>query len=230
MIPFSARDFEIAFQELNAQIPLEIFSFGGSLLEEIISPIPGYLVMGIVGSVAFARELGPGNILLLTLLGAFGKTLGAALYYFIGDSLENIFRGTIAKFFRVPPEKIENFGKRFTGAHWKDGGSIFLLRVFPFTPTTPLSLACGILRINFKVYFIATLLGNFCKDILYISLGYYGIANVSRLWKDIHWYRVEFEWILTFIALGVFLTFFFQSDIWKAQKKKIINWRKKFEE
>lgn len=225
MMPFNVNDFEVAFRELSLRVPLETFTFAGSLLEEIVSPIPGYLVMGIVGSLAFAQKVSPFEIIFLTLLGAIGKTLGASLYYFIGDTLEDLFRGTIARFFRTAPETIENFGKRFTGAHWKDGGIIFLLRVIPLTPTTPFSIACGVLKINFKVYAIATFLGNFCKDLLYILLGYYGVANISRLWKDIHWYKVEVEWILSLVALGAFITFYFQSDIWKAHKQKFLNWK-----
>lgn len=229
MMPITPQEFEVLFRELSLSIPLEVFSFGGSLLEEIISPIPSYLVMGIVGSVAFAQKLGFIHILWLTLLGAMGKSLGAALYYFIGDALEDAFRGPLSRLFKVPPEKIENFGARFTGAHWKDGGIIFLLRLFPLTPVTPFSLACGVLKINFKVYFIATFLGNFFKDILYVGLGYYGVASMSRLWREIHWYKVELEWILSLVAAGVILTFFFQSDIWKVQKQKFKNWKKGLE-
>lgn len=229
MILFHPAEFEILFRELSVQIPLGVFSFGGSLLEEIVSPIPSYLVMGIVGSLAFAQKLSLVQLFGLALLGALGKSLGAALYYFIGDTLEDLFRGALSKLFRVSPEKIENFGARFTGAHWKDGGIIFLLRIFPLTPVTPFSIACGVLKINFGVYFIATFLGNLFKDVLYIALGYYGIASITRLWRDIHWYKVELEWILSFVAAGVFLTFFFQSDIWKAQKNKFHIWKKKFE-
>lgn len=225
MIPLTIHEFEIAFHNLSQELPLELFAFGGSLLEEVISPIPGYLVMGIIGSLAFAQKLGPWNIAFLILLGAFGKTLGAALYYFIGDTLEDVFRGTLSRFFRVSPGAIENFGKRFTGAHWKDGGLIFLLRLFPLTPATPFSLVCGVLKIQFGVYFLGTFLGNFCKDIIYVLLGYYGVANIHRLAKDIQWYKVELEFILTFVALGAFLILFFQSDIWKNQKRKISLWR-----
>lgn len=226
MISFRPQDFELLFWEFSERVPLGIFSFGGSLLEEIISPIPSYLVMGIVGSLSFAQKLGPEQIFFLIFLGAFGKTLGSALYYFIGDTLEDLFRGTLARLFRISPERIENFGNRFTGAHWKDGGVIFLARLFPLTPVTPFSIACGVLKINFKVYFIAGFLGNFFKDVLYVALGYYGVASMTRLWQEIHWYKVELEWILGLIAIGVFVTFFFQSDIWKAQKQKFKAWKK----
>lgn len=229
MISLTPQEFEVLFRELSSRIPLEVFAFGGSLLEEIISPIPSYLVMGIVGSAAFAQQLSFVHILGLTLIGAIGKSLGAALYYFIGDTLEDVFRGPLSRLFKVSPEKIENFGARFSGAHWKDGGLIFLLRLFPLTPVTPFSLACGVLKINFKVYIAATFLGNFFKDALYVGLGYYGIASMTRLWREIHWYKVELEWILSLVAVGVILTFFFQSDIWKAQKQKFKNWKKKFQ-
>lgn len=228
IIPFTPQEFELLFRELSSQVPLEVFSFGGSLLEEIVSPIPAYLVMGIIGSLAFAQKLSFSYVLFLALLGAVGKSLGSILWYYVGDTLEDVMRGTLARLFKTSPEQIENFGKRFTGAHWKDGGFIFLFRVFPLTPVTPFSIACGVLKIDFRVYIIATFLGNLFKDILYVALGYYGVASMERLWREIHSYKLELEWVLFFIAVGIVLTFFFQSDIWKNFRKKSKAWISRF--
>jgi membrane protein DedA with SNARE-associated domain len=215
---------ENVFRTAATSTSLEVFAFFGSLAEEIISPIPSYVVMGIVGTMALAKQASIGELLLLAFVGAAGKTLGGVFYYVIGDVAEDLLRGSLARLFRITPESIENFGKRFSGKHWKDFGLIFLLRFFPFTPTTPLSLACGAVKIRFWVYVSAGLLGNFAKDIGYVLIGYYGVASLTRLWREIHWYKVELEWVLGLIAFGVVLTYFFQSDIWREIKKKI--WRK----
>jgi membrane protein DedA with SNARE-associated domain len=226
-MPFSVQDFEVFFRDISQQVPLEVFSFLGSLLEELVSPIPSYLVMGIVGSLSFARDLTPLHIISLIALGAFGKSLGALVYYYLGDKLEDRFRVFISRFLGVSAEKLESFGKRFTGAHWKDGGFIFLLRLFPLTPTTAFSVACGVVKIDVRVYMLATYAGYFLKDILYVLLGYYGSASIEKLWAEINWYKGEFEWILGFIALGVCLTLFFQSSIWKQKKQQFLVWRAK---
>jgi membrane protein DedA with SNARE-associated domain len=218
---FEVQHFETLFRGVATSMPLEAFSFFGSLLEEVISPIPSYLIMGIVGTLAFAQKVSFMGLLGLVVIGTLGKTLGASFYYVLGDKLEDVLRYSLGRFFNVEPERIENFGKRFTGKHWKDGGVIFFLRLLPVTPTTPVSLACGAFKIRFDVYFIATYLGNFCKDLVYLLLGYYGVASVSKLWKEIHWYKVELEWILTLMAFGAFFTFFFQSAIWREWRQKI---------
>jgi membrane protein DedA with SNARE-associated domain len=212
---FDIKEIEMLLRAFATSMPLGAFSFFGSLLEEVVSPIPSYLIMGIVGTLAFAQKISFAGLLLLVVIGSLGKTIGAAFYYFIGDKLEDLLRNSLGRFFSVRPETIENFGKRFTGKHWKDGGVIFLLRLFPITPTTPVSIACGIFKIRFDVYFLATYLGYFFKDLVYILLGYYGVASVGKLWKEVHWYKVEIEWILALMAFGAFLTFFFQSAIWK---------------
>jgi membrane protein DedA with SNARE-associated domain len=217
---FEVQNFEILFRNVATSMPLESFAFFGSLLEEVVSPIPSYLIMGIVGTLAFAQKVSFAGLLLLVAIGTLGKTLGASFYYVLGDKLEDVLRYSLSRFFNVEPERIENFGKRFTGKHWKDGGVIFLLRLVPITPTTPVSLACGAFKIRFDVYFIATYLGNFCKDLVYLLLGYYGVASISKLWREIHWYKVELEWILTLLALGAGLTFFFQSTIWREWKSQ----------
>ncbi len=224
---FDLQQVEFLLKNFATSMPLGAFSFFGSLLEEVISPIPSYLIMGIVGTLAFAQKVSFAGLLGLVAIGTFGKTLGASFYYFLGDKLEDLLRYSLGRFFSVEPEKIENFGKRFTGQHWKDGGVIFILRLLPVTPTTPVSLACGVFKIRFSVYFIATYLGNFFKDLFYILLGYYGVASVNKLWKEIHWYKVEIEWILTIMAIGVFFTFFFQSTIWQEWKEKYRSFKNK---
>jgi membrane protein DedA with SNARE-associated domain len=186
------------------QVPLEWFVFVGSFFEEIISPIPSALIMGTAGSLALIDGRSLSYLILLAFIGNFGKLLGAWFYYFVGDKLENILVKPLTKYFGLKHEDLESIGKRFTGHHLKDGGVVFLLRVIPFAPALPVSLAAGIIKMDVRVFLLATYLGNFCKDLFYLYVGYAGLAKVHTLWREID--RVKFGVdILVGISIIAFL-------------------------
>lgn len=183
-------------------IPLELFVFVGSFLEEVISPIPSALIMGMAGSLALAQGDTAWHLLLLAALGNVGKTLGAWLYYFLGDKLENLFMPQATKWFGIRRHDLENIGKRFVGHHWKDGGVLFVLRLLPPFPTTPVSLAAGIIKMDLRVFLLATYLGNFFKDLFYLYVGYVGLAKLHTLWRRI-------DSVKTIVDIAVILTVVF---------------------
>ncbi len=184
------RTIEQLILHFATRVPLEVFAFIGSFLEEIISPIPSALVMGTAGSLAMFRHQPLEYLVWLALVGSAGKLFGAWFYYFVGDKLEDLFIKRLTKFFGVRHEEIENIGKRFVGHHWKDGGALFMLRIIPFFPTTPLSLAAGIIKMDLRVFLIATYAANFFKDLLYLYAGYSGLAVLHRLGRVLSPYRL----------------------------------------
>lgn len=162
-------------------MPLELFVLVGSFLEEVISPIPAALIMGTAGSLSLMQGDPMWYLLSLALIGNLGKTAGAWVYYVVGDKLEDVFIPTATKWFGVTHEDIESIGKRFVGHHWKDGGVLFLLRLLPPFPTTPVSVTAGIIKMDIRVFLVATYAGNFFKDLLYLYLGYAGLAKLQTL-------------------------------------------------
>ena len=48
---------------------------------------------------------------------------------------------------------------------------IFITRAFPFMPFDPISYASGFLKIKFRTYFIATLIGSIIRCVFYAWLG-----------------------------------------------------------
>ena len=167
------------------QMPLEWFVFFGSFFEEVVSPIPSALIMGTAGSLALMHGEPLWFLVFLSAFGNIGKTLGAWLYYFLGDKLEDLLIGRIGRFLGVTHKEIESIGKRFQGHHWKDGGLLFFLRVIPFVPTTPVSLAAGIIKLDLRIFLVATYAGNFVKDLFYIYAGYAGLASLRKLWHTL---------------------------------------------
>lgn len=156
-------------------MPLELSSFLGGLIEEIVAPIPSPFVMAAVGSAAFAQDRGWISLLLLAVAGSFGKTLGAWVIYYFADKLEDVIVGKWGRFLGVSHKEVEALGKRFDGSH-KDGWVLFILRALPVVPSSPVSAVCGIIKINLKIYLGATFAGNVLRNLIYIYLGYAGVS------------------------------------------------------
>jgi membrane protein DedA with SNARE-associated domain len=158
---------------LAEHMPLEVFSPVVSFLEEVIPPIPSPSVMFATGSMAFVQGyLFPG-LLILTLLGAIGKTLGASVAYFVADKVEDILAGGINKFLGITHKQIESFGARL-GKGSRDYIILTVLRALPIVPSSLLSVGCGLLKVRFKLFVISTFIGSIIRDFIYIYLGYVG--------------------------------------------------------
>lgn len=216
---FSAHHLSAWFAWYATHVPLGWFVLVGSFLEEFISPIPSMFITGIAGSIALVRHEEWWYLVFLAVLASFGKTLGAYFYYFLGDKGEGILVGRVGKWFGVTHVDIEKVGKRFIGQHWKDGGALFLTRVLPFMPTTPFSFAAGIFKMNIRVYIIVTLVGYFIKDMGYLLVGYFGLAKLSTLWRDIEHVKMVFD-VIIILLIGISLYLLYQHrhhgrSIWR---------------
>lgn len=171
---------EEALKNSANYLPLEISSFLGGLIEEIIAPIPSPFVMAAVGSAAFAQSKGFFSLLVLALVGSLGKTLGAWVIYGIADKLEDVVVGKWGRFLGVSHQEVEGIGKHFKGG-WKDDLILFVLRALPIVPSSPVSVVCGIIKINLRTYLVSTFAGNFFRNLIYIYLGYAGISAYQSL-------------------------------------------------
>ncbi len=196
---------EQLFRMAAFHMPLDWFVFLGSFLEEVVSPIPSALVMGTAGSLVLLRHEPLWYLFWLAVFGNVGKTLGAWLYYFIGDTLEDLFTGRFQKYVGFSHEDIERIGRRFTGHHWQDGGALFVIRFIPFFPTTPVSIVAGIIKMDIRVFLIATYFGNIIKDLFYIYAGYVGFSAFHSFWKHLVPFHSGAEAMLVITGLSVML-------------------------
>jgi membrane protein DedA with SNARE-associated domain len=190
---------EVWFQGFALVVPLPWFVFAGSALEELVSLIPASLVMGLAGSVALVRGYSIFYLMFLALVGNIARLFGAYLYYWLGDRLEDILIPYFKKFLGVGHEEVESLGKRFSGRHYRDGMVLFFMRATPFFPVTVTSIACGVIKMNLRVYLTASFLGNFCKDFLFLTVGYIGLASMKHAWRpvqDYKWYVDVIVWAL----------------------------------
>lgn len=195
-------------REIAFQVPLPWFVFFGSFFEEVVSPIPSALIMGTAGSLALLHGEPLWYLVFLAAFGNIGKTFGAWFYYFLGDKLEDLLIGRLGRFFGVTHKEIENIGRRFQGHHWKDGGLLFLLRLIPFVPTTPVSIAAGIIKLDLRVFLLSTYAGNFVKDLFYIYAGYAGLASLRKIWHTIAPLKLGAD-IAVAVGIAAFLFFLY---------------------
>lgn len=200
------------FRFFLSVMPLPWFVFFGSALEEFVSFVPASLVVGLAGTAALLEGRSLFYLLYLAILGNIGRLFATYFYYWVGDKLEDLLLPRLRRSFGIRHEQVENIGKRFTGRHFQDGGALFLMRLTPFFPVTLTSIACGMIKMDLRVYLAASFAGNFLKDLLYLVLGYVGIASLGYLWQDLQPYKSYVD-ILTAVALVVFLAslYFFRG-------------------
>lgn len=194
---------EIWIRHLATQVPLEVFVFVGSFLEEIIGPIPSTLVMTTAGALARFDGKTLLYVFWLAVIGNLGKTLATYVFYFLGDKLEDVTIKKFGRFLKLRHEDVENIGMRFGKSHWQDGGVLFLVRLMPFFPTTIVSIACGIIKMDLRVYLFATFFGNFGKDLIYVYSGYAGFQVIRRFFHQAEGARWWIGIGLILVALGL---------------------------
>ena len=150
--------------------------FTGSMLEEMIAPIPSPAVMMGAGailldkygsfSVEFILEL-----LKIALVGGLGALIGSYLIYSIG-------------YFGGKP--LVEITRRFTGIKWSvveriqnklensksDELTILTLRSIPVMPAVVISITSGLLRINIFSYSLSFYFGGVIRNIIFLFIGW----------------------------------------------------------
>lgn len=159
-------------------LPLEVFSAIASFVEEIIMPIPSPAVMMITGSIAALQHRPVYSLIILALFGAIGKLFGAMIVYFFSDKIEDLLATRWGKFFGLNHSDIEKFGKRL-GNGWKDYFILTILRALPIIPSSVLSVGCGILKVEYRLFLISTFIGTIVRDSIYIYAGYIGTTTAT---------------------------------------------------
>lgn len=211
---------EVWLMGMAEKIPLYFYVVFGAAFEEIVAPIPSPLVMTLAGSIAKVQDGHWFILVILAIVGGLSKTLASWLVYIIADRGEDLIVNKFGKFLGVSGGEIEGIGK-YLGKKNRDWLVIFLARAIPIIPTAPVSVVCGLIKVNIKSYLWATLFGTIIRSLVYLILGYLGLASLENL---LHGLDSAEKWVQIVLALvmGVAL-------IWLFGKRK--KWlRKKLEE
>lgn len=198
---------------LAQQVALPWFVVIGAAVEEIIAPIPSPLVMTAAGSIAKAQGASGIYLVVLAILGGFAKTAASWLVYVISDRAEDVVVGKWGKWLGVSSKEVEDLGKYF-GNGVKDTLVIFLARVIPIMPTAPVSVACGVIKVNLKSYLAGTLLGTIGRSLIYLWLGFAGLASLESILHGLDSAEKVIQLVLV-LGLGLGLGWLF----WKRRRE-----------
>lgn len=165
---------------LSQVLPLELFVFVGSLVEEIVAPIPSFLITTLAGSLASAAGYGYLGLVVLILLASLGKSLGCAIIYIVADKAEDFLMTKVGPSMGITHAEVERVGKFFTGS-LRDYLILIVIRALPVSPSLPISVMAGIVKIPFAFYNIATFIGNVFRSALFIAAGYFGLSAFESL-------------------------------------------------
>lgn len=166
--------------DLSGRMSVEWFTFVGSFIEEVVAPIPSPIVMTAAGSLANAQGHAMSYLLVLSLIGAAGKTLGALIVYGVSFYAGVFFVETFGRFFGVAHSDIEKLRDKLDGGV-KDLVLVTVFRALPIMSSAVVSVGCGVLRIGFVTYLVATVVGTIVRDFFYLYVGYSGVAAYHSL-------------------------------------------------
>jgi membrane protein DedA with SNARE-associated domain len=211
----------IVWLEQTAQVvPLSIFVIFGGIIEEILAPIPSPLVATLAGSITAAQQLGIFYLLWICALATLAKTVGAWLFYVLGDKLEDLAVPRFGKYIGVKHEDLEHFGEHFKGT-WKDDVILLILRAIPVMPSTPISLLCGIVKIHLRTFLLATYIGFYLRNLTFMLLGYTGLAAMESLMEGIDTAESLLKILVVLAGVGVLAWFY-----WKRRSTHPARWLK----
>lgn len=188
--------------DFSQQVPLPVFTAVGSLIEEIISPIPSQAIMIFGGSLARAAHTGQLMLVLMALTGAVGKTLGSLLYYVFADKIEDIIVPRFGKYIGISHEQLEQVGKKL-GRGWADDIALFLLRLIPAVPSSPVSVACGLIKIDLRTFIVTAFFGSFFRNWMYLLIGFYGWEAYRRFLQPFLPYQKYIIPSLVLVGVGL---------------------------
>ncbi len=208
-------------KDIAAVVPLPVFVTVGGIVEEIVAPIPSPLVATLAGSIAVSQGQGVVYLLLLCALATVAKTIGASLFYFLGDKLEHLAVPRFGRYIGVTHSDIETLRSRLSGT-WKDQVTLLIIRSIPVMPSTPVSLVCGILKINVRTFFVTTYVGFYIRNMMFFLLGYTGLSAVESLMSGLDTAETVLKIAMVLLAALVLAWLY-----WKRRTGSPLTWLKR---
>ena len=201
---YSFHQIETLVKSSAQAVPLDIFAFLGSFIEEIIPPIPAPLIMTTAGSFALTQQHTWIFLIWIAIIGSVGKTIASWIFYILGDTFEDVVVGRFGKFVGIGHRDVENLGKRFNGG-WRDSIALFALRSIPVFPSVSVSIVCGVIRLNIRHFIGATFFGTIVKNLIYLYAGYGGMKAIGFAMRRMH--HVTFWLGIVFLIVSLVIIY-----------------------
>ena len=170
----------IELMRANGQLSV----FIGTMIEQIIVPIPSPLIIMGAGAILISPELSIPNAFLrifwtIVLPGSIASTLGSYIGYMIsyygGKALVLRFQ----RFLGVDWDEVENLEKRFHGK--KEAIAIFFSRAIPVFPISLVSIFAGLLRVPLKPFTLYTFFGSIFRCFFLAFVGWWIGATYEKV-------------------------------------------------
>lgn len=173
----------LAFLEhLITIVPLELFVFIGTCIDEIISPIPALFVLVPAGIAAHVQEIPLWYLVILALISGFARAISGCVLYLLADKLEDVVFANNRKFFGYTHKDIEEYGKKLGSKNSRKSWLLlFFMHALPVFPGTLLSLGSGFIRLPVSIFFSSTALGSTLSAMFFLYLGYAGVQTATLL-------------------------------------------------
>lgn len=199
---------------LSSSMSVEAFTFIGSFIEEVVAPIPSPIVMTAAGALAKSHGHAFAYLFVLSGIGAAGKTLGAVFVYAASYYVGVFFVDRFGAYFGVKHDDIEKLRDKLDGGV-KDLAMVTFLRALPIMSSAVVSVGCGVLRIGFFTYVIATIVGTIVRDFFYLYVGYSGVAAYHALVDGLDGVESVIQ-----IVIGVLVVVFLGWLYWRRKSGK----------
>ena len=133
------------------------------------------------------------------------------LIYFIGNKFETIVVSKLGFFIGITEKDVEKISAKLNSGK-RDDIVLFLLRAIPVIPTAPVSIVCGILKIDLKTYLYSTFLGTVVRNLIYLYLGFTSINALESLNSSIGSFEKLGYAIVILITISIFIYIYKQKN------------------
>ena len=167
-------------------------------MESSIFPVPSEIV---IPPAAFLAAQGKLSFTGVVLAGTLGSYLGAAITYWVSRLIGRRLIARYGRFVFINPRKLEQ------AEHWLnryEAGGVFFARLLPVVRHL-ISIPAGIVRMNFKVFSLVTIIGSgiWCWILAYLGAKAYRLEPelLSDPEKMIHFIKTQSYWIVLIVVL-----------------------------
>jgi len=209
------------FEEIILYLESVLLAYGslgvflGSIVEEIIAPIPSTLViMGTSFIILQGAAISPETIFSLfinvVLPASVGVTIGSLLIYTLAYYLGKELIDRLGKYLGVSWENIDKAQSKFEESR-SDEVILFTVRALPVVPSIAINVFCGFVRYDLKKFVVITFLGTLIRAFILGFLGWQFGSLYQTISTEIS-YLEEISVVVIVIALVIYF-------LWGEYKK-----------
>lgn len=209
------------FEELILYLESMLLAYGpigvlmGSIVEEIIAPIPSTLIiMGTSFIVLKGAAINPETLITLftgvVLPASVGVTIGSAVIYILSYYMGKEFIDRWGKYLGVSWENITKAQKRFEKGR-SDEILLFTVRAVPVVPSIAINVFCGFIRFDIKKFLVITFIGTMVRAFILGFLGW----QFGSLYQSISTQISYLEELSLTVIVVIVLVYLLYQKYWK---------------